>query len=484
MKADSMVNHATDHGTDGLKIITGKIPVISKLAYGLGDASSTLLRIVIMTYLTYFYTDVAKLNLAAVGTMMLVTQIVSLVSAPALGYFVDRTHTRRGKSRPWFLGVAAPLGIFGALCFFTPDLSMTWRLAFAYITYNLYTIANNALHIPLGAILSNMSTDPNERQSANSWRMTIGQLAGALSALVTVPMVAWLGQGNEASGYSRTAWVYGIFAIVCTLFCYFAIHENVDPADLAKKASKGKKEKGNFREEVHGLRHNIPLYLLIIADFTNALFTSMGNSGTMYYLKYQLHNTGLMPIVSVLQYLSIVVIMLVPFLNKKFSKRTLFMAGAISIVVSRLILIFSPSIVALIIGTVIMGFSLGFGLALVYSMIADTVDYGEYKTGVRSQGLIFSLSSLVEGIATGVGSAFVGYILNWGGYVADAAQQTSSAMQAIKSIFLYIPMGCQVVVLIAMAFYKLDKKLPEVNKILNSRHEETAANTEAATVSE
>ncbi|RSX53154.1 sodium:solute symporter [Bifidobacterium goeldii] len=458
------------------QIITGKIPVVSKLAYGLGDASTTLLRIVIMTYLTFFYTDVAKLDPLAVGTMMLVTQIVNLVSAPVIGVLVDRTHTKRGQSRPWFLGVAVPLGIFGALCFCTPNLSPAWRLAFAYLTYNGYNIANNALHIPLGSILPNMSTDPNERLSANSWRMNLGQCAGALSALITVPLVTWIGQGNEPRGYFGTACLYGAFAVACTLFCYFAIHENVMPEDQAKAEGKTQRQKGSLKHDLAGLKYNLPLYLLLIVDFMNAMFTTISNSGLMYYLKYQVHNVALMPTVSVLSYLAIIVIAAVPTLNKRFTKRVLFIFGLLSIIIGRVVMIaFPSSVIALYIGMIITGLALGFGTALVYTMVADCIDYGEYRTGARSSGLTYSLSSMLEGIATGVGAALVGYVLKWGGYDANLTDQSSSAMTAIHAVFLYIPIACCAVSLIALCFYKLDHKLPEVNKVLAERHADQSA---------
>jgi GPH family glycoside/pentoside/hexuronide:cation symporter len=469
----SMSNKISD--TD---IITGKIPVVSKLAYGLGDASSTLLRIVIMTYLTYFYTDVAQLDPFAVGTMMLVTQIINLLSGPVIGVLVDNTHTKKGKSRPWFAGVAIPLGLFGALCFFTPNLSAGWRLAFAYITYNGYNIANNALHIPLGAILPNMSTDPNERQSANSWRMTIGQLAGAVASLITVPLVTFFGQGNERLGYSSTTIVYGIFATVCCFFCYVAIHENI--SDTTKPKVEDKRAKGGFLKNLSTLRHNVPLYVILVADFANGLFTAMANSGMMYYLKYHVQNVGLMPTLSVLSYLSVFVIAVVPKLNKRFSKRNIFACGLVANLLARLIVSLAPvNIPVLYLAMVINGLSLGCGLGLMYTMIADCIDYGEYVNGTRGEGITYSLSSVLEGIAIGVSGAITGGVLEAGGYVANATSQTASAMFAIDSVFLYIPMVCNVIMLIALAFYRLDPKLPEIEKALAERREEAASNDEA-----
>ena len=121
---------------------------------------------------------------------------------------------------------------------------------------------------------------------------------------------------------------------------------------------------------------------------------------------------------------------------------------------------------------VINGLASGCGLALLYTMIADCIDYGEFENGTRAEGLTYSLSSVLESVSIGVGGVLLGGVLEAGGYVANATTQTASAMLAINSLFLYIPMACCVIILVALAFYRLDPKLPEVEKVLAERHGE------------
>lgn len=439
-----------------------KVSLVSKIAYGMGDASSTLLRMVIFTYLTFFYTEVAGLNAAAVGTMMLVARVADLVSSPVIGYFVDQTHSKRGKCRPWFLVDAVPLGIFGALCFFSPNLSGGAKLAFAYVTYIGYIIFANMLQIPMGAILSNMTSDSYERTKVNSVRMTFGQVAGAISALITVPLISFLGNGNDAQGYARTAILYGIFATVCVLFCYFKIRENVSEENNQTAKISPKNEHHGLKFTIKTLTSNLPLFLLLVISFANSTLSSMGNSGLLYYLKYVIGDISIMPTASLLNYLGILVVVSVPWLNKKFSKRNIMLAGYLLMIIGRGIIVLMPSVFTLYLGLALVGISSGFGIGLIYSMVADTVDFGEFNTGVRAQGLAYSLVTLCEGIAGGLASAFVGYILAMGGYVGGTDTQSASSITAINTVFLYVPIICSVIIVLALVFYRLDSKMPDI----------------------
>ncbi|PWJ29889.1 sugar (glycoside-pentoside-hexuronide) transporter [Faecalicatena orotica] len=291
-----------------------KVSALSKTAYGLGDASTTLLRLVQMSYLTYFYTDVAGIHPAAVGTMFLAARIFDAVNDPFFGYLVDNTHSRKGKCRPWFLGDAVPLGVFGALCFLSPDMSGGFKLAFAYITYIGYGIAATAVNIPLGAILPNMTNDPQERTNVNTWRMVFGQLAGAVSSVITIPLVAYLGRGNEKTGYFKTAALYGIFAGACLLFCYTMIRETVPEKQAHAKLG--------VRDSLRGLRGNVPLYCLMALTFFHSVYMTVYNSGAMYYLKYKVHNIALMSTLSLMNYASVIAMLTIPRLNRRFEKKS------------------------------------------------------------------------------------------------------------------------------------------------------------------
>ncbi len=435
-----------------------KVSALSKTAYGLGDASTTLLRLVQMSYLTYFYTDVAGIHPAAVGTMFLAARIFDAVNDPFFGYLVDNTHSRKGKCRPWFLGDAVPLGVFGALCFLSPDMSGGFKLAFAYITYIGYGIAATAVNIPLGAILPNMTNDQQERTNVNTWRMVFGQLAGAVSSVITIPLVAYLGRGNEKAGYFKTAALYGIFAGACLLFCYTMIRETVPEKQAHAKLG--------VRDSLRGLRGNVPLYCLMALTFFHSVYMTVYNSGAMYYLKYKVHNIALMSTLSLMNYASVIAMLTIPRLNRRFSKRNLVCFGFFLGILGRILILICSKVPVLYIGMFISGFGNGFATGLLYAMIADAIDYGEYKSGIRTQGVTFSAATFMEKLASSTGGALTGFVLSIGGYNQKLSVQSPSAIHSIEAVYLVIPIALCAGAIFIMHFYHLDKEMSAVENAL------------------
>ncbi|MHC5375152.1 glycoside-pentoside-hexuronide (GPH):cation symporter [Enterococcus sp. LJL120] len=443
------------------KMISEKVPISSKFAYGLGDASSTILNIFLVTYLTYFYTDILKISLATVGTLLLTVRIVEALCNPVIGVLVDKTNTKWGKCRPWFLGDAIPLGIFFILNFTAPDVSASLKMVLAYIFYIGYSFCSASLNVPLISILSSMTSDPQERTAVNSWRMAGGQIAGAVSSVITIPLVLFFGKGDEGRGYFLTAAVYGTFAAVCALLCFFNIKEkNQQTKEVVMEDSK---EKISVVKSFIALKNNWPLFICIAVNLINAISTTLKNSGAIYYLKYQIGSVELMSVLLLMNYAALLSILIVPRLNKIFSKRNCVIIGMLFNLLGQILVFFSSQFLPfLFIGSFISNFGNGFLMGLLYSMIADCVDYGQWKNGVRSQGLISSLSTFGEKLGTGLGGALASLILAIGGYVAGSVQQTGQALTAISTTYVIAPLIMTALCCIIMTFYNLDKKYPQI----------------------
>jgi len=158
-----------------------KITMKEKISYGFGDLACNTLFTVISSYLMFFYTDIAGIGLAAVGTIMLVSRVVDAVTDPLMGNIVDRTNTKWGKARPYVLWMAVPFAISGVLMFTVPDLSSQGKFIYALITYVLFCVVYTALNIPYTTMLSNLTDDSGARLSFNMFKM-IGSSAGAFIA--------------------------------------------------------------------------------------------------------------------------------------------------------------------------------------------------------------------------------------------------------------------------------------------------------------
>lgn len=159
--------------------MTEKLSFKEKFAYALGDASANIAWRGVASFLIIFYTDVFGMTPATVGLLMMIARFGDGVSDVAMGIIGDRTNSKHGKFRPWILWTAIPLGIILSLLFTTPDWSMEWKIAYAYVTYILFTLIYTANNIPYGALMAVMTDDDKERTSIGSYRMT-GAFAGGM----------------------------------------------------------------------------------------------------------------------------------------------------------------------------------------------------------------------------------------------------------------------------------------------------------------
>lgn len=131
-----------------------------RLSYAASDTAGQLVFAVISNYLLYFYTDVYGIPVAVAGTIVLVARCIDAVDAPAWGIIMDRTRSRWGKYRPWFLWLAVPYAVFGALTFLTPDLSSKAKVLYAGATYIVCGILYTGINTPVTAILSSLTPTP------------------------------------------------------------------------------------------------------------------------------------------------------------------------------------------------------------------------------------------------------------------------------------------------------------------------------------
>ena len=172
-----------------------------RISYGLGDTASNLVFQMITMYLMFFYTDVYGLNVAAVGTLFLVARIIDAFDSPIIGVLIDRTNTKWGKSRPYFLWLAVPFAVVAVMTFMTPDFGDTGKLVYAYVTYITLGILYTAINLPLTSLLPSMTSNSQERTVVNSVRMIFGQLGGLVVSIGALPLVAALGKGNQQQGF-------------------------------------------------------------------------------------------------------------------------------------------------------------------------------------------------------------------------------------------------------------------------------------------
>ncbi len=436
-----------------------------RIGYGIGDLGCNLVFSTMASYLMVFYTDVFGITAAAAGTMMLVTKFIDAFTDTGMGMIVDRTHTKWGQGRPYFVIGAIPFAIFTMLTFITPNFGNTGKLVWAYVTYCLLCTAYTVVNIPLNTIVPRLTSDVHERDILVSTRMVCAMIGTAIVMSITAPLVKFFGQGNEGRGYLITMTIYGIAAMLI-FFVTFASTKEVVPTSVDRS-------KSSLREDLKGLTSQAwILFLLNLFYFSLYVVRS---TTVIYYFKYNLGRSDWLSLVGILGILSgLPMLLALPSLEKHFSKRTLmFVSVGIYVAGDLLIFLGKNSAAALLIGLVITGLGIYGIFGITFAMQPDVIDYSEYEKNSSISGLIAAFQGFFVKGGMGLTSFIIGAFLKSGGYVANV-DQTAKALSYIEICFIWIPIVLCIAIAALTYFYKLDGLRDKMTEELEARRQAKA----------
>ncbi|MEK4294448.1 MFS transporter [Paenibacillus sp. FSL R5-0914] len=446
-----------------------QMPWRERISYGLGDTASNLIFQMTTLYLMYFYTDVFGLNPGAVAVVFLVARVIDAIVEPFIGAMIDRTQTKWGKCRPYFLWLAVPFSLTAVLMFLTPDFGDTGKLVYAYISYTVLGIMYSGINLPLSAILPSLTSNSNERTVINTVRMIFAVIGVVTVSAGTMPLVKAFGGGDQAKGFLVTMILFSSIALLLFLNMFANTKERVKAIDEKPLP---------MREGVKALKGNVPWLIMLLMSLFLWITTSIQGQTSIYYMTYYMKKPELIPIVNSMQLLMIFSMVIAPFVVKKIGKRNTIIMGSVVSIIGYLIAITGGnalSVPVLLAGLLISGLGMGVGAGLIFAMMADTVDYGEWKSGVRAQGLLYSAASFGVKVGMGLGGALGGVILSMGGYVANSTAQSESALDAISFNYLWAPIIGQIIMITLLLFYRLDKDQPVMMRELEERRNSSIA---------
>ncbi|MDD3224570.1 MAG: MFS transporter [Clostridium sp.] len=427
-----------------------KLSLKEKISYGVSDSGYNILFTVVTSFLMFYYTDVVGMNVAVVGTLFLIVRVMDGISGPIIGALIDKTNTKWGKCRPWFLWFAAPYALISILTFAVPGISNSGKIVYMYITYILLNILALAVGSPITAMLPSLTTNLEERFKANSFRTMLGQISVIVAGSFTLPLVEVLGKGNSQKGFLFTMIVFGIisFALLMTTF------RNTRERVVIPKA-----EEPKFKDSLKAILHNFPCLLLTLMNFVIFTGVVVKAQATVYFFKYNIGNVNIASIANAINALSMIVAMaFVPMIAKKMKNRNMVILGfAISIVGQGILYLAANnhSLVLTLVGISVAAAGLGGGQSVVFVMFADVVDYGQWKTGIRSQGLLTTFGTIGTNCGAGIAAVLMSFILASSGFVANA-KQTVHSLNAISFCYVWLPIITLVICIVLMLFYKID----------------------------
>jgi len=438
--------------------------------YCLGFGANTFINMMYGAYLPYFWTDIMMLPLAAMATIMLISRIFDGVSDIFIGFMVDRTKSKYGKARPWLLWMALPGLISFSALFYIPSFSETGLIIYAFITYNCVAFfISTAMLLPLQSLLSMITDDPKKRVTMNMLGMGVCTAFMVLGNLYILDTIEAMGGGPQ--GYWRFFTLVGLITMGMYILAFWGTKERVVQSE-AEKA-----EKVSILEVLKLLKAN--KWFIVITVFTVFAMLYPAFIGiNIFYMTWIMKNPDLIgPYMSTV-YMALLITLVVgsPIVPRIGKINAAFIGMFIQLVGNLLPLADTSSVPLLMVAAALRGAGPALLLGINLSFICDVVDYGEWKTGKRLEGIVFAGSSMGGKLGLGLGGAILAAMLAFGGYEGGAASQSQSALNAITLTFTWwYSLGTIACIIILFFLRRLDKQMPQIRADLEARRKHTAS---------
>ena len=437
-----------------------------KFAYGLGDFASNIMWAPAAALLLYYYTEFVGVNIAIVATIMFFSRFLDGFSDLFVGWLVERTNSPYGKTRVWILRMIVPFFIAMVAMFSVPSgMGETFKYVYIFFSYNFaITVVYTAINLPYGALTTAITSDSYQRSIITIYRMIFSTTGYTLSMLVALPMVEFF--GNDQFAWSITFAILGAIAclsfFITFIFCQERIVEPPAPKTSLKKTL------SDIKEIFHN-KYWLYLTLTMLILFSADVVFSTANT---YYCRYFLNDANFVgTFIAITNVCKIgAMVLFLPYCIRKIGKRNALIFASLVEIIALSIRYIDPSSVSINMAVaVVLGLAKGFTYACMFSLLPDTVDYGEYISRERHSGLVYASASFATKLASGVGAIIASGVMQFGGYVNNSVTQSPSAMEAIMYSTTLIPIIMFVAGICIISFYKLDKIFPEVIDELKRR---------------
>ncbi|WP_207080879.1 MFS transporter [Novosphingobium sp. KA1] len=427
---------------------SAKLTMTEKLSYGGGEIAANLAWNMVTGFLLLYYTDVALLPVAALGTLMLVTRVADAAIDPIVGLLVDRTSSRFGKARPYLLWAALPFGLMTIATFSVPDVSPTLKLVYAYVTFTVLGILYALLYVPYSAMQPMLTKDPREKTQLGSFRAMGSSIASIVAYGAAMPLVGMIGKGDRQFGFTATAAILGL----ATTGIFLITFRNCRERHSRAATGKGRPISASIRQMVSN-----PIWRLTFAA-AMLIFIKIGVmvSSFVYLAKDVLRNPGVVSIALPLMSVAILIGGLVSglFLLRFGKRRGNIIANSVTLALFLTLPFVEhniPLFVAIFAVTNVVG---GILAATTFIMAADAVEYQDERYGERAEGLLSSSVSFATKLGMAVGIAVTAYALGLAGYSPHAPSE--SANTALRWVFYGGQAILMVGFIVVMSLYRFE----------------------------
>ena len=461
-----------------------RLPFRTVLGYGAGDFGFNLAFSLAATFLLYYYTDVAGIPAAAVGTMFLVVRLWDGFADLIAGRAVDRTMTRWGKFRPYLMFGSIPLLVLSAVVFHVPaGLDATTKLLYAYITYAALGFVYSLVNISYGSLASAVTQSVHERAKLVAGRAFGAAVGGVLLTYAVGTLVNQLKAQKSAIQTAADlveyqAAVQGVFTKVTLVFIVVGTAAFWFTAWACRERVVRLQPRVTIRETLATLKSNKPLAYLCGSSFFYMIGLFAVSGATAFYAQYVLNDislVGLMVLVN--SGISLLITPFIPLIIGKLGKKRVYQYCGLFTVIGGVGLFLAPANMLWLVLVTLAIKGVGGSLinTVMFGLEADTVEYAEWKTGKRSEGATYAIFAFTRKLCQSIGGALGAWALAIGGYIAASKTipnpvQPESAIFAIKAVMGLLPAAVAIIAMLIFIRYPLtDDKFREIRDETEAR---------------
>ena len=451
--------------------LTLKLNLWEKIAYGMGDVGSNLMLCIGTLYLLKFYTDELGMPAYYGGIIFLVAKFFTAFTDMLTGFLLDSRKNigPKGKFRPFILYAAVPAALIATLQFIATTFSLPVKTTIATALFMMFGLSYSLMNCSYGAMIPAITKNPNERAQLAAYRQGGATIGLLICTVAFIPLQSLF--SDSTVGYACAALMFSIGGFIFMMLCYRGVKEHyVDTTPTGHKASILKSFCAIFR--------NPPLLVLCIANLCTLAAFNIKLAIQVYYTQYVLNDINLLSWMGFFSMGCILIgVLLVPLTVKCFGKKQVYLAGMVLWAVGDILNYFwGSNSFTFVMFSCVAFFGTAFVNSLNWALVPDTVDYGEWKTGIRAEGSVYTGYTFFRKISAALAGFLPGIMLTQIGYVPNIAQ-SDATLQGLRQLIFIWPCALAIIAALTMGFfYTLNEKrfaliIEEINQRKNKEIE-------------
>lgn len=429
------------------KAISNKI----RAAYGIGDYAICLYWSGVGLYLLYFYTDVVGISPLYAGWIYAIGITWDAITDPFMGFIAERTRSKWGSYRPFIIFGSVPLALSFVLLFWVPPFEGTFLFIFLLLVNIFHRSCFTIVSVPYSSLTARITDDSDERTKLTTARMLAASFGTFSISAAGFPIVLFFGSGNESTGFLFLGLISGSIAIlILAITVYFVKERTFDPVNQIN---------ANFKLIAKSVSQNYPFWIVFSSILILGSTALMFNNNLIYFVKYSLDLHAYQGLI--LGTSGGFTLLAIPFwalLALRLGKRNSWLIAMVWLLIGFLAFYFYPtqSLSELLIILAFLGFGNGATGVLFWSMLPDTIEYGEWKTGIRTESSLYGFMTFAQKGAIGISALLLGIILTNIGFNPNETQ-SQETLDSLKMVMSWVPISGVILSLVMVIFYPINK---------------------------